>query len=120
MASSEDSTAAESLRFTALFEAEVLTQLLLDRWGHPSAKSSEYAQELLEQAADILRQSARGIGFIENVEPSDMNYIAAAWYAEWSSVANDPSSDPGGRRRAWLDAVRRTFPSCFCDPNELI
>jgi len=120
MADNEDSTVTESLRFTALFEAEVLTRLLLDHWDHPSARSTEYAQELLERAAEILRQSVRGIAFIQNVQPSDMNLIAAVWYVEWSAVTNDASSDPNGQRREWLKAIRRTFPSCFCDPNELI
>ena len=119
MAPKETSTAAECLRFTSLFEAEVLAQLLLDRWRHPQASGRTFASELVEQAREVLQQSRDGAVFIDNLEPQDMNFIAAVWYVEWLAVQNDAGIDHYKERVNWLKNVRHTFPSCFCDPSDL-
>ena len=115
----ETSTAGECLRFTSLFEAEVLAQLLLDRWDHPLASARTYASELVEQAREVLQRSGDGAVFIDNLEPEDMNFIAAVWYVEWVAIQNDTGVDHYVERTNWLNNVRRTFPSCFCDPSDL-
>jgi hypothetical protein len=45
------SIAKACLRMTGLFEAELLTELILRHWGHPLASDGEYRSQLLEAAA---------------------------------------------------------------------
>ena len=53
-------------------------------------------------------------GFVKGA----MNFVAAIWYAEWSHVQD--SHDPDVQARSeWLQKVRRSLPSCFCDPDDL-
>ena len=49
------SVAKLSLQLTGLFEAEVLVELMLRQWKHPLADQTEFRDQLLEQAADVLR-----------------------------------------------------------------
>jgi hypothetical protein len=49
------SIAEESLRMSGLFEAELLTELMMRHWNHPLANELEYRTALLETAAEILR-----------------------------------------------------------------
>lgn len=115
------STAERSLNITGMFEAEVLVQLLLSNWKHPYAGDKEFASQLLEDAATVLREVIEeGAEVIEGVPPHDLNLIAAVWCAEHRAVdpgRDDPQTLP--KRKAWLEAVRRALPSCFCDPSEL-
>jgi hypothetical protein len=114
------SIAHACLQFTGLFEAELLTRLMLWKWGHPQADDPAFANDLLEGAAEVLRKCETGERLIAEIAPSDMSFVAAAWYAEWAAVTSTPGGDPHGRRQAWLDAVRRGLPSCFCDPADLV
>jgi hypothetical protein len=120
MKKKRQSIAEASRRLTGLFEAELLVRLMLWRWQHPFADDKEFANDLLEAAADVLRKCVDGNErFLENVHPLDMNLVAAVWYAEWAALSAAPASDADGRRGAWLDAVRHALPSCFCNPEDL-
>lgn len=116
--------AQRSLRVCHLFESEVLTWLLLKQWNHPFSEDSDFRSALLETATEVL-QAASGNPhqvFIDGLPSGDMNLIAAIWYAEHCTVANqmtfEADEDPEGRRR-WLAAIRHIFPSCFCSQNDL-
>jgi len=112
------SIARRCLAFSGLFEAEVLIELMLRHWNHPYADSKEFRANLLEGACSVLQASVAGQGLLEGISPEDVNFIAAAWYAEWNTLEN--SSEPSQElRRAWLDNVRRSVPSCFCPPDLL-
>lgn len=114
------SISEESLRCSGLFEAEVLVELMLRFWKHPFADDSDYRNDLLEGAAEALRAAVSGQQLIEGLQAEDTNLVAAIWYVEWNAVANE--ADMGSElpaRRQWLDTVRRSLPSCFCDPKDL-
>jgi hypothetical protein len=114
------SIAKESHRFTGLFEAELLAQLMLWKWEHPLADDEAFANNLVEGAAEVLRKCDRGAErLLEDVDPCDMNFVAAMWYVEWAAVSSTAGIDPDGKRQSWLDAVRRALPSCFCNPKNL-
>ena len=120
MKKKQDSIAAESYRFTGLFEAELLARLMLWKWEHPLADEEEFVNDLVEGAAEELRKCVQeNERFLDDVEPCDMNFVAAVWYVEWAAISATPDTDPDGKRQAWLDLVRRTLPSCFCDPDHL-
>ncbi len=80
------------IQLCGLYEAELLVALMLDRWAHPRAEDKDFANHLLETAADILNQSKQGERFIDDIPPADMNFVAAIWYAEWCQVqgSNEP------------------------------
>lgn len=115
------STAERSMDITGLFEAEVLIQLMLSHWNHPYAGDEDFARQLLDDAAHVLREAIEEAAeVVEGVPPRDLNFIAAVWCAENRAVEpgrGDPATLPA--RKAWLDAVRRSLPSCFCDPDIL-
>ena len=114
------SIARKSHRFTGLFEAELLARLMLCKWEHPRADDEEFANDLIEGAAGVLQKCVQeNERFLDNVEPSDMNFVAAVWYVEWAAISATPDADLNEERQAWLDAVRRALPSCFCDPEDL-
>src|SRR5262249_20700549 len=115
------SIAEESLRLTGLFEAELLVELMLRHWQHPYADVVDFRQDLLEAAAGVLKASVAGQGILEEVAPEKMNLVAAVWYAESSSLDAEPdqSDDNYRRRRSWTETIRRSIPSCFCDPDLL-
>ena len=112
------SIAEQSLAVAVLFEAEVLTELLLWRWDHPLKNDVDFREGLLEDAAAVLRRAVSGEKFIESVPGTEMNLIAAIWYVEWSWLASG-DRDSNGARRRWLDDVRRAIPSCFCSQSDL-
>ncbi len=109
---------ARCLAMSGLFEAELLTELMLRFWNHPFADDVGYRQHLLETAAEVLRASNKGEKFLEDVPATEMNLVAALWYAEWNSASDTPEAETQGRK-AWLDAVRKAVPSCFCKQNRL-
>jgi len=115
------SPARKSLRFTGTFEAELLVELMLRFWKHPLAANRKYRNNLLEQAAEVLRASTKGVQLTEDIKPKNMNFIAAVWYAEAVTIDSDPEISSLARktRKHWLTKVRRSIPSCFCDPNLL-
>jgi hypothetical protein len=116
----QPSPAQQAYHLTALFEAELLVQLMLWKWEHPLADDSAFTNNLLEGAAEVLRKCVQdNKRFLDEVDPRDMNFVAAVWYAEWAALQAEPHADPGEKRLAWLKAVRHSLPSCFCDPADL-
>jgi hypothetical protein len=116
------STAEESYRFCGLFEAELLLELMLRFWGHPLSDDKEFRKSLIESAAEVLEASVEGMKLMTDVPPDQMNFVAAVWYAEWAGLQAAASEIAGRERNArekWLDLVRRTVPSCFCDQSDL-
>src|SRR5688572_10175488 len=114
------SNAEKSLEITSLFEAEVFVRLMLWRWNHPFADDEEFANALLENASLALRDASRGEQLIESVPATDLNLVAALWCAESCAVQEETADGKAlNERKAWLSAVRRALPSCFCDPNDL-
>ncbi|MFL5241070.1 MAG: hypothetical protein ACJ8FY_03095 [Gemmataceae bacterium] len=111
------SVAKKCLAFSGLFEAELLIELMLRHWAHPFADDTDFRNDLLEGAAEVLRASVAGQEMLEGVLPQHMNFVAAVWYAEWNSV--NSSAAPKGERQVWLDKVRQAIPSCFCPPDSL-
>ena len=114
------SIAEKSLELTSLFEAELLVQLMLWRWEHPLANDKEFANDLLEDASAALRDATQGQELIQGVPPPSLNFVAAVWYAEQCALdsgGGDPAINQA--RHAWLTALRRALPSCFCDPSDL-
>ncbi len=116
------SIAKQSLRLTGCFEAEVLVSLLLKQWTHPLAGDAEFSSGLLESAAEVLRSSVKGQKLFEEISPENVNLIAALWYAEATTLSADPSIAAKERtlREEWLEALRRSIPSCFCNPDLLM
>src|SRR5262245_23502869 len=114
------SIAEESLRFSGLFEAEVLAELMLRYWKHPLADDKEFRNNLLENASEALRFAISGQPLIEGLPAEFTNLVAAIWYCEWNTVINIPEGEPLlDRRQAWLGRVKRSLPSCFCNPEDL-
>jgi hypothetical protein len=112
------SISARCLAMSGLFEAELLTELMLRYWQHPFADDTVFRQQLLETAAEVLKASDKGEKFLEDVPPTEMNLVAALWYAEWNSAA-ESTEGSSMERKVWLDAVRKAVPSCFCTQNRL-
>ena len=114
------SIAEKSLDLCQLFEAELLLELMLRYWAHPRADDREFRSHLLETATEVLREAVGGASFIEGVVPSNMNFVAAVYYAETRSFeesADTPSAKKA--RQDWLATIGRSLPSCFCDPDLL-
>ena len=107
-----------AIAFCGLFEAELLARLMLVHWEHPRASDHDFANDLVETAAEVLAQSRAGEQFFEDIRPEDMNFVAAFWYAESCQLTevNEPDTQ---QRQEWLQKVRHALPSCFCDPGEL-
>jgi hypothetical protein len=112
------SIAKGCLRFTGLFEAEVLLELMVRYWEHPLAADRDFRNGLLEGAAEALRLCVSGQEIIAEVPPKDTSFIAAVWYVEWCALAAG-DEDPQGLRQAWLERIRQTLPSCFCAMEDL-
>jgi hypothetical protein len=117
------SIVSDSLKFCSMFEGELLTELMLRYWRHPLAENAEFRNDLIENADKALRLSIEGNNLIEGLPPEYMSFIAALWYAEWSSLQNTSAEEiPESvlqKREAWLLALRRAVPSCFCNPKDL-
>jgi len=109
------SLAEQSLALSGLFEAEVLVELMLRYWRHPSAEDKDFRNELLEGAAAVLRSCVSGQKVLADIPAEQMSFIAAVWYVEWNALAD--TQDQKGQRQAWLERVRKALPSCFCPPE---
>lgn len=109
----------KAIVFAGAFEAELLVMLMMKVWDHPQTGDSDAVHEIVENAAEVLNQSKMGTKFLEELEAEDMNFVAAVWYAE-TCQAIDPVDPHHQKRQAWLDAIRRAIPSCFCDPDDLV
>src|SRR5262245_44609630 len=109
------------LRFTGLFEAELLTELMLRFWEHPRANDADFRAGLLEAAAAVLKASSEGERLFDNLAPQNVNFVAAVWYAESVSIADESETTTAERelREKWLDSLVRALPSCFCNPDLL-
>ena len=108
-----------TIQFCGLYEAELLVALMLERWAHPLAGDRDFANHLLETAADILNRSKQGERFFDDIAPADMNFVAAVWYAERCQVQGSGEPD-SPERQNWLTNLRRSVPGCFCDPGDLL
>lgn len=115
------SIAEKSFQITGLYEAELLVELMLKFWEHPFADNSEYRQNLLESAAEVLRSSMSGIPLHPNLKPDEMNLVAAIWVVESNSLQMDRplSVSEVSAREIWLRKIEKSLPACFCSPNEL-
>ena len=114
------STAKQSYDFSGLFEAELLLELMLRFWQHPLAEDVSFRNWLLDGTSEALRQSLEGTTLLEDIKPEDMNFIAAMWYVEWCALNTATTDAISLQRQQWLETVRRTLPSCFCDPSDLL
>ena len=112
------SIASESLNLTGLFEAEILTQLLLWRWDHPFKDDAEFRNGLLEEAAAALQSAINGQKLFDDLPASETNLIAALYFAEWNALTTG-SEDTEGLRQKWLDHFRASIPSCFHAQGDL-
>jgi hypothetical protein len=110
-----------SLDFTGLYESELLTELMLRFWKHPSADDADFRYTVLETAAEALRASVAGQSLIEGLPPDQMNIVSAIWFAEFNRIENDPdmSSEEKSAVEDWLSKLRRSVPACFCDQEYL-
>ncbi len=115
----ETSVAAGCLAMTGLFESEVLLRLLLVQFDHPSSDDDDFNNDLLEQAAIILRKAVNGEPQVPGLPAPATNFIAAIWEAERRAISATPRLPQREARRQWLETVRRTFPSCFVPPDDL-
>ena len=112
--------AERSLDMASLFEAEIFLQLLLWKWRHPYADDAEFRNGLLEDATVALQNAAAGTQLFEEVPAKSLNFIAAVWYVESASIElSNPDPATVEMRKSWLSSIRRTLPSCFCDPSDL-
>jgi len=102
------------------FEAEVFVQLLLEKWKHPLAQDADFREGLLESTTIAIQNSLNGVVLLEPLKPDDFNFIAAIWFVEWSSLQNLGPLEFSAERTKWLDDVKRSLPSCFCDPDDLV
>ncbi|MCI0638028.1 MAG: hypothetical protein L0Y72_21275 [Gemmataceae bacterium] len=116
---SNKNLAKRCLAFSGLFEAELLIELMLRFWNHPLSDDQDYRNELLENAVEVLRASAKGQRFMEDMPPNKMNFVSAVWYAEWNGLDASLEKRMRLRRKQWLERIRRSLPSCFCDPKDL-
>ena len=112
------SIASESLNLTGLFEAEVLTELLLWRWNHPFKDDAEFRNGLLEDAATALQTAVDGQQLFDDLPADETNLIAAIYFAEWNALTTG-SEDPDGLRQKWLDIFRASIPSCFHSQSDI-
>jgi hypothetical protein len=115
------SIAKACLRLTGLFEAELLTELLLRFWNHSCADDADFRAGLLEGAAEALQASVGGERLFDDLDPQNVNLVAAIWYAESVSVSDRTGMSKAELRlrRKWLDTLLKALPSCFCSPDLL-
>ncbi len=95
---------------------------MLKYWKHPLCDDSDYRNQLLESAAEVLKASIGGETLFESIPPDQVNFVAAVYYAE-SAFTQSPSTQGANEqleeRELWLEVIRRTLPSCFCDQGKL-
>jgi hypothetical protein len=112
----------DALQFCSMFEAEVLLELMLRYWKHPSAADATFRNDLLEKTTEVLNIAKSRTPLLAELPAEEMNFVAAVWYAEWSAVESAPGrilANEAEPRRDWLDAIRRALPSCFVPHAEL-
>lgn len=122
MSPKKDSIALTSLKFSGIFESELVLELMLRFWNHPFANDRDFREMLLETAVEALRASVGGSMLFEKLSPENVNLVAAIWYAEASFITEPDSSELQylEMRKAWLQQVQRALPSCFCNPDSLL
>ena len=113
------STAEECLRFSSLFEAELLLELMLRYWKHPLAHDREFRQTVIEDAAEALQHSVDGEALMEGMAPDEFNFVAAVYYVEWRHLSDNLEEEQRPEREVWLKRLRRALPSCFCRQDDL-
>jgi hypothetical protein len=112
------SVARRCLELASLFEAELLSELMLRYWKHPLADDPDFRNGLLEAATQALQHAADGGRLFDSLSPENTNLVAAIWYAEWAAMRTSAAEDSGEvhqQRERWLENVRRAVPSCFTD-----
>src|SRR6267154_1271415 len=100
------SVARRCLECASLFEAELLTELMLRYWKHPLADDSEFRNDLLETATQALQNAANGAQLLDSLAPENTNLVAAIWYAEWAAMRTSEAEDPPDihqQRENWLE-----------------
>jgi len=80
-------------------------ELMLRFWDHLLAVDQHFRNDLLEEAAAVLRSCLAGQKVMADIPSDQMNFVAAVWFAEWNALATG-SEDPHARRRAWLVRVQ--------------
>jgi hypothetical protein len=116
------STLEDAIRFCHAFEGELLIELMLRYWRHPLAEDADFRSGLIENVLQATRLSMEGKRPLDDVPPSQMNFVAAVWYAEWAALQSGSADVPDHerhQREAWLEVVRHSLPSCFCDQDDL-
>jgi hypothetical protein len=114
------SIAKKSLAVCQLFEGELLLELMLRYWQHPLAEDDSFRNELIEVVTTVLQEAAAGAIFFEGISPQNMNFVAALYYAELRSCEDATlEGEDTAAREEWLTTIRRSLPSCFCDPDLL-
>jgi hypothetical protein len=109
--------------FCSCFEGELLVELMLKYWNHPLSDDNAFRNQLLESAAEALKASIAGSTLLEGIPPDQVNFVAAIYYAESMFVEGASHQGPSSQlqeRTEWLNTVRRTLPSCFCDQDDLL
>jgi len=114
----EHSIAARCLALSGLFETELLLELMLRFWKHPLADDSEFRNQLLELAVELLRVAVDGHEVLQSIPPEEVNLVLAIWAAE-SNSANDSGSVQVTERIEWLERVKHAIPSCFASQDYL-
>ncbi len=114
--------AETSLEYSGLYEAELLLELMLRYWSHPFAADSDFRENLIEGAAEVLHAAISGMTIVDGIPSESTNLVMAIWYAECVSAGREESEafKQFAERREWLDRIRRALPACFCNPDELI
>ena len=118
--SSHNGGRQQCLTVCALFEAELLLALMLEKWRHPYADDESFRREILEAATELLQVASEescSEVFMEGLSAQDMNFVSVIWYVEWNSIQGTTADRR--QREIWLRTIRQTLPSCFCQPNEL-
>lgn len=116
------SLAEDALKICQLFEGELLLDLMLHHWAHPQAEDSDYKNDLIEKATEIIKASIGGEEFLVNLPPHQMNFVAAVWCAESTGLeasSSEITEEEFKKRQSWLYAVRKSIPSCFCEQDDL-
>ncbi len=116
------SLAQGALEICSLFEGELLVELMFRQWDHPQADDRDYRSTLLETTTEVLQAAVGGTSLIKGLPARDTNFVAALYYAETRALENpdtDLDHESMARRKNWLDCVRHSLPSCFCDPGLL-
>jgi hypothetical protein len=112
----------DAIRFCHAFEGELLIELMLRYWCHPLSEDADFRNGLIENALQAIRLSMEGKRLLDDVPPSQMNFVAAVWYAEWAALQSGYADVPDHerhQRETWLEVVRHSLPSCFCDQDDL-